>query len=200
MQKAITYIVGMIYTNCYIVYDDDTLEGIVIDPGEDAAGIWDIIQREKLKLKYIFLTHGHFDHIMGLPKLRELSGAPVVVHKEDASSIAARKNPMAPAEHQPVGGETFAVGGLTFQWIHTPGHTRGSSCILCGNVLYSGDTLFQTECGSCDMEGGSFEAMLSSLKHLAQLPGDYVICPGHGPSSTMEAERKQNPYILQAVS
>ncbi|MCL2082318.1 MAG: MBL fold metallo-hydrolase [Oscillospiraceae bacterium] len=194
MQKKITRVVGRIRTNCYIVYDDNTLDCIVIDPGDDAEGIWSIIQKERLTLKYIFMTHGHWDHITALPELQKLSEAPAVIHSGDAGMLKTQPDIYASDNQE------FCVGELTFKWLHTPGHTPGSSCILCDQSLYTGDTLFRGECGRCDLEGGDFNAMLSSLKHLSGLPGDYAVFPGHGGSSTMELERANNQYIRKALS
>ena len=209
-MKLFTLPVGMVQTNCYIAADENTGGCAVIDPGGDAVRILGLLKRENLAVKYIFLTHGHFDHILAVPEIKRITGAPVVIHKADTALLSDSRLTGIPvrvpvfeavsADTTVSGGEDFSVGSLTFSWISTPGHTPGSCCIICGGSLFSGDTLFAGDCGRCDLPGGDYGQMLNSLKALAALPGDYNVYPGHGGATTLDRERKFNNYMREAVS
>lgn len=204
-----TLVVGSIETNCYIFGCEKTMEGGLVDPGDCADDIIRVIEDSKLTIKYIFLTHGHSDHIMALEKVKEATNAKVVISGEDAPCLASPKRSLAkymnldhPAIEADIlakDGDVFEVGTLKCKWISTPGHTSGSSCILTEDILFSGDTLFYNDCGRCDLPTGSYDDMLNSLKRLSLLSGDYTVYPGHGPSSTMEFERKHNQYIKEGL-
>lgn len=212
--------VGKLLTNCYIVYDDTVLhasgigtvpsrECVVIDPGGEPERIIRILRDNGLTARYIFLTHGHFDHMLALPAVREATGAKVVIHEKDALCltepklahipITMRGGFKKPADFIVNDGAEFWAGSYCFKWLHTPGHTPGSSCILSGRSLYTGDTLFEDDCGRCDLQGGDYTQMLSSLRLLAELPGDYAVYPGHDVSTTLERERRVNKNVLEAL-
>ncbi|MBR2717125.1 MAG: MBL fold metallo-hydrolase [Oscillospiraceae bacterium] len=193
--------VGQIETNCYIVTDEDTLECAVIDPGDESNLILDYIERNRLKPRYIFLTHGHFDHTMAVNAVREETGATVCMNRKDSGAILES----APYKFNPPGdtiwyqeGDEFTVGGLTFQVMETPGHTPGGVTLRCGEALFTGDTLFRDSCGRTDLPGGDMGALMRSLKRLADLPGDFEVYPGHMDSTTMTRERMYNYYIRYA--
>ncbi len=193
--------VGQIEANCYIVTDESTLECAVIDPGDESNTILDYLEDRKLKVKYIFLTHGHFDHTMAANAVHEETGAPICMHRADSnatiSSAPFRFNP--PADTIWYGeGDTFPVGGLTFVVLHTPGHTPGGVTLQCEDALFTGDTLFRESCGRTDLPGGDMETLMKSLKRLSDLPGDYEVYPGHMDSSTMSRERLFNYYLRYA--
>jgi glyoxylase-like metal-dependent hydrolase (beta-lactamase superfamily II) len=202
-----TISVGMVNTNCYIVSDAQTGDAAVIDPGGGADKILEYLRRESLTVRYIFLTHGHFDHILALEKLRQDTGAPSVIHKADAaylndpslsSPFGVRVTPSEPdiaASH----GDTYQLGGQTVEVLHTPGHTPGSICLRIGDALFTGDTLFEDDCGRCDLPGGDYKAMLNSLRLLALLDGDYHVYPGHDVSTTLERERTHNVNMREAL-
>ena len=183
-----TFVVGYVSTNCYIVYDASG-DAAIIDPGDSVEKLTEFLHEQELKLKYIFLTHGHFDHIMAVPALKAATGAKIVIAAGDADcltnparslsgSVRMRQLP-AVADALAEDGDTFAVGDMTFTYLLTPGHTPGCAVILCGGAMFSGDTLFEDDCGRCDLPGGDYEAMLRSLKRLHDLPGDYDVYPGH---------------------
>lgn len=187
-------------TNCYIFGDDATKTGAIVDPGGDAAGILAAVKDLGLTVSAIFLTHGHYDHVGALPELRRaLPDVPVYLHPADK---AARDGALIPDPGPTVDygdGSTVAVGGLTVAIIHTPGHTPGGVCLKVGDTLFTGDTLFKGSMGRTDFPGGSYDDIMDSLKRLAALPGDYKVCPGHDAPSTLEAERKGNYYMREAL-
>lgn len=187
-------------TNCYIFGDDATKMGAIVDPGGDAAGILAAVRGLGLTVSAIFLTHGHYDHVGALPELRKaLPDVPVYLHPAEK---AVRDGSLIPDPGPTVDygdGSTVAVGGLTVEVIHAPGHTPGGVCLKVGDTLFTGDTLFRGSMGRTAFPGGSYDAIMDSLKRLAALPGDYKVCPGHEALSTLEAERKGNYYMREAV-
>ena len=196
-----TLTVGQIETNCYVVTDENTLECAIIDPGDESNVILDYIEDHKLKPKYIFLTHGHFDHTMAVNAVREETGAVVCMNRKDAGAVLEN----APFKFNPPAdtiyykdGDRLTVGGLTFEVIETPGHTPGGVTLKCGDALFTGDTLFAGSCGRTDLYGGDMNELLRSLKRLADLPGNYEVYPGHMDSSTLDRERRYNYYIKYA--
>lgn len=208
-MKIMQLCVGMVGTNCYIVYDSESREAAVIDPGDNASSILHAVQEEKLDVKYVLLTHAHFDHILAAHEVLEATGAQYVVPEGDLWLLS-RENmgqfrPFASryVEDKPDiiarEGTEVSFGGMTAYYMNTPGHTPGSSVIRIEDVLFTGDTLFRHECGRCDLEGGDFGQMLSSLKRLHDLNGDYRVLPGHEAVSSLEEERRFNPYMLQAT-
>ena len=190
--------VGQIETNCYIVTDEATLQCAVIDPGDEVNTVMDYLEEHKLTAKYILLTHGHFDHVMAVNGVREETGAAVCMSAKDVGRGDYRFDP-------PEGsvmvreGDTLSVGGLTFQVMETPGHTPGGVCYLCQDAIFCGDTLFADSCGRTDLPGGDMGALLRSLKRLYELPGDYEVYPGHMQSTTLDKERRFNPFMKYAV-
>lgn len=208
-MKILHLIVGMVATNCYIFYDENTMEGAVIDPGDNAKAILKTIEDEKINLKYVLLTHGHFDHILAVHDVVSATGAKLVCNKDDLWLL--NKNAMGqfksfaknfketPVDIEAEDGTEIKVGGLTAKYISTPGHTPGSSVILVGDVMFTGDTLFRRECGRCDLEGGDFPTILRSLKKLYNMQGDYKVLPGHDAFSTLEEEREYNRYMREAI-
>ena len=208
-MKILHLTVGMVATNCYIFYDENTMEGAVIDPGDNAKAILKTIEDEKINLKYVLLTHGHFDHILAVHDVVSTTGAKLVCNKDDLWLL--NKNAMGqfksfaknfketPVDIEAEDGTEIKVGGLTAKYISTPGHTPGSSVILVGDVMFTGDTLFRRECGRCDLEGGDFPTILRSLKKLYNMQGDYKVLPGHDAFSTLEEEREYNRYMREAI-
>jgi len=193
--------VGQIETNCYIVTDEDTLECAVIDPGDESNTILDYIEEHHLKPKYIFLTHGHFDHTMAVNAVYEETGATVCMNEKDAGAVLDN----APFKFNPPKdtiwykeGDILHVGALTFEVIETPGHTPGGVCLRCGEALFTGDTLFRDSCGRTDLYGGDMRELMKSLRRLDALPGDYEVYPGHMDSSTLSRERAYNYYMRYA--
>ena len=208
-MKVLQLCVGMVATNCYIVFDEVSREAAIIDPGDNAPSILHAVDEEKLTVRYVLLTHAHFDHILAAHEVLEKTGAKYVVPEAD-TWLLKRENmgqfraiARGYVEDTPdilaTEGTQLTFGGLTATYMNTPGHTPGSSVIQIEDCLFTGDTLFRHECGRCDLEGGDFGVMLRSLKRLHDLEGDYKVLPGHEGLSTLAEERVANPYMLQAV-
>lgn len=196
--------VGPIGTNCYILEDEAAKLAAVIDPGDEAEKILSVLKEDGVETRYILLTHGHYDHTTGVPDLhRALPEAQVYIHKADAQGAGSRLFPLAGEIadlHFYDEGDTLPLGGLTIRVLHTPGHSKGGVTLQVGDVLFCGDTLFAGSCGRTDLNGGSYEEIMQSLKRLGQLPGDYHVCPGHDVTSTLERERKTNPFLREALA
>ena len=207
-MKLETMVLGPLETNCYLLWDEQTMEAAVIDPGASGQKIADRLAQNGLMLRMILLTHAHFDHILAVHDVLEATGAQFVCPEADTWLLSRdnmgqfRSLARSYVQDTPdiLAGEGTAVtfGGLTAVYMSTPGHTPGSSVIRIGDCLFTGDTLFRHECGRCDLEGGDFSAMLRSLKRLSELEGDYKVFPGHEGISTLSEERAANPYMLQA--
>ena len=184
---------GALQTNCYIVSDGTVCA--VVDPGDSGDRVADWLESQDLTPLCILLTHGHFDHVGGAAALqRRYPGIEIYVHEADTQLTANLSRGLVWTKHYGEG-DTVTVGAMTFRVLHTPGHTPGSVCLLCGDVLFSGDTLFAGSCGRTDFPKGSHSRMKQSLARLAALEGDLRVLPGHGGETTLERERKYNPYF-----
>lgn len=193
--------VGPLGTNCYLLEDEHTRAAAVIDPGGDGARIEAQLLADGAELKLILLTHAHFDHTGGVAELHAAHpDVPVFLHPADAARLGSQVFPPIGVPTVPYGdGDVVKLGDLDIQVLHTPGHTPGGVCLLVGDALFTGDTLFQGSMGRIDFEGGSYEDIMASLARLAHLPGDFHVLPGHMDASTLERERKTNYYIREAL-
>ncbi len=184
---------GAYQTNCYMVWAEGSKTCAVIDPGDEADRILKNIEDRGLTLEAVLLTHGHFDHVGAAKALAKKTGCDVYMNiKELALPGGLTAGPLYYTDPYE---DHVTAGGLTFTVLETPGHSEGSICLLCGDVLFSGDTLFAGTCGRTDLPTGSWNKILASLKMLTKLPGDYTVYPGHGPKTTMNTERAENPCI-----
>ncbi len=210
--------VGWLQCNCSIVGDPATREAIVIDPGDEVEKILEILRRHQLTVKAIVSTHAHIDHVGGLRKLHEVTGAPVMMHRDDlelyqaldmqASWIGMRTPELTDVDQFLKEGDALRWGPFEAHVLHTPGHTAGSLCLYLprgeGNVtlpqphLFAGDTLFAGSIGRTDLWGGSLDAILRSLHgKLLALPDETLVYPGHGTPTTISRERESNPFLAE---
>jgi len=198
--------VGELSTNCYILGDEKTNQGVVIDPGGDFDLIDENIEKLNLKIKYIILTHGHIDHIKALVPLKKKTKAKVLIHKEDLpilsdptynlSQFIGENGSFSEPDLLLKDGDTIEFGKKKLLVLHTPGHTPGSISLYTDNLLFTGDTLFCEGVGRTDLPGSSQEKLLNSVKQkLFTKPDDTEVFPGHGPSTTIGWEKKNNPWI-----
>ncbi|MDO4991018.1 MAG: MBL fold metallo-hydrolase [Eubacteriales bacterium] len=194
--------VGQLETNCYVVTNENALESVVIDPGDEANTILDYLESNRLRCAAIFLTHGHYDHVGAVAALREETGAPVYMNPRDDASRAVDAHMtyrMQPGDKAYDEGDTVEAAGLVFHVMATPGHTPGGVTLRCEDALFTGDTLFKGSCGRTDLPGGDMEQELNSLRRICELPGDYEVYPGHMDPSTLERERAFNYYCRAAM-
>lgn len=200
---------GMVCTNCYIFWDEESKKCAIVDPGDDGQQVARVIRGQQLEPVAVLLTHSHFDHVLGIPGLREeWPGLPVYCHPQDvpedvSETMFGMTMPTVTAfgNITPyVQGDTVEVGPLTAEVIHTPGHTRGSVTLRVGEVLFTGDTLFRGSMGRTDLPGGSYAQLMESLGKLGKLEGDYKVYPGHEGFSTLENERKTNYFMREAMN
>ena len=186
---------GAYQTNCYLVWGEDASTCVVIDPGYEPDTVLAEAQKLGKEIAAIFLTHGHFDHVGGVREIVAEVGCPVYLCPEDLAMPAQMTAGPLYYTNTYGEGDFVELAGLSFQVLHTPGHTPGSVCLRCGNVLFSGDTLFWGSCGRTDLPGGSWSTIRVSLKRLADLSGDYDVYPGHGDATKLSFERNFNPYL-----
>lgn len=194
---------GMLAENCYLLLDEASGEAAVIDPGFVNDRLLGEIA--KYKVRWILLTHGHFDHIEGVDRLRALTGAPSAAFRtEGAFAADPAQNGSLLMFGRPIActvdrlledGETIHVGAVPVQVLHTPGHTAGGCCYVAPEAVFTGDTLMGYSVGRCDLPTGDEAALAVSLQKLAALPGDPAICGGHGPVTRLSEEKRRNPYL-----
>lgn len=186
---------GLYQTNCYIVHAPDSKTCCIIDPGYEAATILHKVEALGLEVEAILLTHGHFDHVGAVAEIAAETDCHVYISAADLSLPPMITGGKLYYTHTYPAEGSVATAGLTFRVIPTPGHTPGSVCLVCGDVMFSGDTLFCGSCGRTDLPGGNHRQILSSLATLAALPGNYRVYPGHGSSTELAWERETNPYM-----
>ena len=195
--------VGPIGTNCYILEDDQTNLAAVIDPGDEPELIQEALEKEGVEVRYLLLTHGHYDHTTAVPALhRVYPQADIYIHQADANGAGSTLFPLD-GEVDDLKlydeGDVIRLGDHEIQVLHTPGHSPGSVTLKVEDVLFTGDTLFAGSCGRTDLRGGSYEQIMQSLKRLGELKGDFHVCPGHEATSTLERERRSNPFLMEAM-
>lgn len=201
-------VVGPIQSNCYIVGSEATKKGMIIDPGAESKQILKAVKELELDIKFIVITHVHTDHVGAAKKVKEATGALVCFHPEDTPFLQGDKrwlsgtifglaydDPPA-ADRWLKGGDSIGVDDLHFLVLHTPGHSLGGICLLGEGVVFTGDTLFNYGIGRYDLEGGDYVKLMNSIHtKLMALPDETIVYPGHGPETTIGAERQGNPFL-----
>ena len=200
--------VGPLQCNCSVIGDETSHEAIVIDPGDEVQQILDLVEKHKLQVKQIVITHAHIDHVGGAMKLRAATGAPILLNQNDytllkmldmqAAWIGMRSPGKVEIDQSLEQAATVKTGSLTAQVLHTPGHTEGSICLYfpAESKLIAGDTLFAGSIGRTDLPGGSYEKILRSIHdRVLALPDETIVVPGHGPLTTIGEERESNPFL-----
>jgi len=192
--------------NCYVLRRQDTRRALIIDPGLQYRAILDLVERERLEIASILLTHGHIDHLAGVPALVDATRAPVAMHPADLAIIDLEHFhhlPFIPpgfhpfSVDRPLGSDQdVAFEDLTLRVLHTPGHTEGSVSFVVGLDCFAGDTLFERSIGRTDLPGGDSRKIVFSIRNvLYALPPDTMVYPGHGPRTTIKAEMLLNPFV-----
>jgi len=201
--------VGPIMANCFIVGCENTKEAVVIDPGDDVDKILMVLSKHSLKVRYILNTHGHFDHVGGNKRLKQVTGADLYIHKNDEHmletlnshaamfGLSAENSP--PADHYLNDDDELVFGDdIKIRVIHTPGHSEGGVCFLIDGKLFAGDTIFERSIGRTDLPGGSMKVLLESIKtRLFVLNDDIRVYCGHGFETTIGDEKRENPFVRE---
>lgn len=203
MLKIETAVFGSLENNCYLLSDEKTGKRALVDCTDSSKKMIDFIGKKQLE--YILLTHGHFDHIGGVKTVKELTGARVVISKEDERMLSSSRDSLAAfcgAQHNNAeadilvsDGDVLKLGESEIKVMSTPGHTRGGVCYICENAIFTGDTMFFCSCGRTDFPGGSEKDIVKSLNKIAALSGNLTVYPGHDRPSTLDFERANNPYL-----
>ncbi len=200
--------VGMLATNCYMIINDESHEAILVDPADQADLLQRYLEDQQAKPVAVLLTHGHFDHIGAAEYFRDTYDIPIYAcHKEkmmlntpqmNLSAVYQRGGIAFDADIYCKEGDLLKIAGAELQVIETPGHTPGGCCyyLASEDVLFSGDSLFETSIGRTDLPGGSYSQLMQSIKEkLFVLPGQTKVYPGHGGTSTIDYEKRNNPYV-----
>ncbi len=200
-------VVGMLETNCYVLFDEKTKKGIVIDPGGDFPKIKKKIEELGIVIDKVILTHAHIDHMAALDELKIYTKAEILIHSLDEKMLSQPDGNLSFLVGQgfqfpPVDGnlkenDRVTCGELELRVIHTPGHTPGGICLLGRRMLFTGDTLFHDSIGRTDLPGSSLEDMKASLGKLTSIRENVTIYPGHGPVTTLKREKENNPFLLE---
>ena len=200
-------VVGALGCNCYIVGDRETKEAIVIDPGDDADALAESIAAKGLSVTAIIATHAHFDHVLAAARLRELTGAPFMLHDEDKPVLSWLQEsgrlflgvelpPPPEIDTSAAEGDRLVAGGVELEVVHTPGHSPGSISLVSPDAVFSGDTLFAGSIGRTDLPGGDTQALLDAVSQkLFTLDPELPVYPGHGPATTLGEEQRSNPFV-----
>lgn len=185
-----------LYTNTFLIITDAG-HGVLVDAAAAPQTYLDVLKAQGAQLTHILLTHGHYDHVGAVAELRKATGCKVYMDPVDAAGSQMLPLTKDLVDEPWPAGDELKIDELTFKIYHTPGHTPGSVCLVCGNCIFSGDTLFAGSCGRTDLPGGSMVQMQQSLSLLAALPlaDDVNVLPGHEAFSTMGKERRSNPYL-----
>ncbi len=201
-------VVGPLMANCFICGCSKTKEAVVIDPGGDANTILLSLADSELKVKYIINTHGHFDHVSANGKMKDATGADILIHPLDAPMLEKLSSNAAffgvsvenspPCDQTLEEGDTVSFGDIILKVVHTPGHTPGGISLYANGIVFVGDTLFAGSIGRTDFPGGDFNTLISSIKtKLFNMEDDVRVFSGHGPETSIGEEKRHNPFVGQ---
>jgi len=199
MLNIKTMPLGAYQTNCYLVWDSESHSCVVIDPGFDAQSVLLAARHLGKTIEAILLTHGHFDHVGAVKEIVADTDCKVYLCEQDLSMPAQLTAGSLYYTDLYGEGDRITLAGVEFSVLHTPGHTPGSVCLIAGEHMFSGDTLFSGSCGRTDLPGGSWQTIRTSLARLAGLTENLQVHPGHGESTTLDHERMYNPYMREAL-
>ena len=195
-------VVGPLENNCYIIADEKTKECFVTDPGDEPDRILDLIHENNLTIKYIICTHAHFDHVAAVPDIMKETNAKIVIHKDDleiyrktqeqAASWGFEVDPMPEPDIFVSEGDRISLGDITFEILHTPGHSPGGICLYGEGIIITGDTLFAGSVGRTDLYGGDINQLKASFRRLMSFPDHIKLLTGHGPETTIGQEKIDN--------
>ena len=200
-----TFTVGPMEANCYILYHPDKGEGLIIDPGAEGPRLIRFIKEKRISILYIINTHGHPDHTGANREVKEHTQAPILIHQYDAPMLTRSESVISlvfpseysspPADTLLKGGDLIECAGRELKVLYTPGHTPGGISLLTEDSIFTGDTLFSGSIGRSDLPGGSPEVLLNSIDKILSLDENLTIYPGHGPSTTVGEELRNNPFV-----
>ena len=201
-----TFVVsGSFQVNCYIIYDSILKKAIIIDPGEQAQKVINKIDDLDLKPELLINTHGHFDHIFSDDIIRNKYNIPLAIFKYDTEMLLDENLNFSKYMDKSITikqddiifdkDEIKETSFCKYRVLHTPGHSKGSICILIDNILFSGDTVFKNSIGRTDLIGGNYNELIQSLDKIKKLPEDIIVYPGHGPFTNLKDEMNNNPYF-----
>jgi len=193
-------------SNCFIVGCENTKEAVVIDPGDEPNKILMVVAKHKLQVKYIINTHGHVDHVGGNKKLKEATGADLLIHSLDVPMLARiaatgaawglNVEDSPPPDRMLEDGDEIKFGDITFKVIHTPGHSPGGISLYTDGCVFVGDTLFSGSIGRTDFPGGDYDTLISCIRNKLFVLGDNIrVLTGHGPETSIAIEKKYNPFV-----
>ena len=199
---------GSFAENCYLVYDAEHPETIIVDPGEEVERFLAEAARRSRKISEIWVTHAHIDHIQGVAEIHEATGAPIHLHPADrelydglpaqGSWLGLRLMPPPPPDRSLAHGQVLHVGAASFEVRHAPGHTPGHVVFVGDGLVIGGDVLFQGSIGRSDLPGGDFDTLIESIRReLLSLPDPTIVHPGHGEATTIGSERTTNPFLTR---
>lgn len=199
-------VVGPLMANCFIFGCNETKEAVVIDPGGDADRILFSLADSGLTVKYIINTHGHFDHVAANGKIKDATGADILIHPLDAPMLGSLSTNAAffgisvenspPCDQTIEEGDTVSFGKITLKVLHTPGHTPGGISLYTDKIVFVGDTLFAGSIGRTDFPGGDFNTLISSIRtKLFKMDDDVRVLSGHGPETSIGSEKRFNPFV-----
>ena len=207
--RIVTIPNGQFQENCYLLAEAGSTDAVIVDPGEEPELFLATAEREGLQIREIWLTHAHLDHVVGVADIKAATGAPIFLHPADEPLyrnlpqqglwFGLRLSAPPPVDRQLSHGGSLTLGSTVFQVRHTPGHSAGSVCFITDGIVFGGDVLFQGSIGRTDLPGGNFERLIQSIRdELLPLPDATVVYSGHGPATTVGAERRGNPFLVEA--